>query len=344
MAGIPILGASVSLEGAQAATTTDEKGQFHFSVNAGGSQKLSVRRLGFEPVTSDISIVPGRSIGDLIIRMPAAPTLLSPVLVSGTRGVYTGRLAGYYKRLERRSIGYFISRDQIDRKSYRSLSQLLRTVPGINAFPLNTGGSTVRIRERQCRPLVWLDGVPMPAGEVDLDAIPVSTLHGIEVYSGSTTTPQDFATSGSTTCGSIVLWSRGRDTDPLPRPVREAMNLEQMVAGQEVFPADEVTQRASLVDRGALDVTYPAELVHERLIGFVLMQYVVDEHGVVEPESISVVSSTHPLFSASAARALRGAVYKPATRAGKPVRQVVLQPFSFVPNGGKNIPDERRDQ
>ena len=334
--GIPIAGASVSIAGTQAATATDEKGQFHLTVIASGPQKVVVRRLGFQVVSSDIAVVAGQPVRDLVIRMTAAPSLLNPVVVSATRGAYTGRLAGYYQRLERRSAGYFISRDEIDKKSYRNLSQLLKRIPGINAFPLKTGGSTVRIREQQCRPLVWLDGVPMPAADVDLDAFPVSTLHGIEVYNGAFSTPQDFATSGSTTCGSIVLWSRGRDTDPLPRRSREPMDLNELVASKKVFTADEVDQRASLVDSSAVAAVYPAELVRDGLGGFVLMQYVVDEKGFIEPETVSIVSSNHPLFSTAAALALKNATYHAAIKSGKPVRQLLLQPFNFVPLGGKN--------
>jgi TonB family protein len=335
-AGIPIAGANVSVAGTAVATITDEKGHFRVSIPATGQQKLSVRRLGFQPVSSDINVVAGQSLRDVTIRMTPSASMLNPVLVSAARGAYSGRLAGYYQRLERRSAGYFISRDQIDKKSYRNLSQMLRNVPGINAFPLKTGGSAVRIRQRQCRPLVWLDGVPMPAAEVDLDAFPVSTLHGIEVYSGSGSTPQDFATSGSTACGSIVLWSRGRDTDPLERRAREPMDLEQLVTAQKVFPADQVDQRASLIDVNALAVTYPAELLPQGVSGYVMMQYVVDEKGAIEPETISVVSSSHPLFSAAAALALKNASYRPAMKAGAAVRQVVLQPFNFAPHGAKN--------
>jgi TonB family protein len=333
--GNPIDGATVSIVGSATTVSTDEKGHFHL-VSPPGAQKLSARRLGFQPVTTDINVAGGQQLRDLTIRMPAVASMLNPVLVSATRGAYTGRLAGYYQRLERRSAGYFIPRDEIDRKSYRNLSQLLRNVPGINAFPLKTGGSTVRIRERQCRPLVWIDGVPMPAADVDLDAIPVSTLHGIEVYSGTFATPQDFATSGSTACGSVVLWSRGRDTDPLPRRQREPMELENLIAGEKIFPADKVDTRASLVDPDALAVTYPAELIPDDLTGFVLMQYVVDEKGAIEPATISVVSSSHPLFSAAAALALRNAAYHPAMKGGNPVRQVILQPFNFMPRGSKN--------
>jgi hypothetical protein len=334
--GIPIGGANVSILGVQGSAITDDRGHFRVMIPGVGQQKISVRRLGFQPVISEINVIAGQSVRDVTLRMQPAPSMLNPVVVSATRGAYSGRLAGYYQRLERKSAGYFIPRDEIDRKSYRNLSQLLRNVPGINAFPLRTGGSTVRIRERQCRPLVWLDGVPMPAGEVDLDAFPVSTLHGIEVYSGSNSTPQDFATSGSTACGSILLWSRGRDTDPLERRAREPMDLENLVAAQKVFSADQVDQRVSLVDPNALAVMFPAELIGDGLNGSVLMQYVVNEKGAIEPETISIVSSSHPLFSAAAALALKSATYHPAMKGGNAVRQVVLQPFNFVPRGGKN--------
>jgi TonB family protein len=341
-AGLPIGGATISLAGTQLATTTDEKGHFRLSLPVSGPQKLAIKRLGFQPVLQSLGVVEGQSIRDVTIRMTPVAAMLNPVLVSASKVVYSGRLAGYYQRLERRSAGYFIDRETIDKKSYRNLSQLLRNVPGMNAFPLKTGGSTVRIRERQCRPLVWIDGVPMPAGEVDLDAFPVSTLHGIEVYSGSAATPQDFAIAGPTACGSIILWSRGRDTDPLPQRQREPMDLAAMIAAGKVFAADQVDQRASLVDSSLVSVTYPVELVANGLSGVVLIQYVVNEKGFIEPETISVVSSSHPLFSSAAALALKQASYKPAMKAGKAVRQVVLQPFNFVPYGSRNTSEISR--
>jgi TonB family protein len=255
--------------------------------------------------------------------------------VRAVQGTYTGRLAGYYTRLQRRSGGYFISRDEIDRKSYRNLSQLLRNVPGINAFPMKSGGGTVRMREQQCRPLIWLDGVPMPAAEVDLDAFPVSSLHGIEAYPGHSNTPQDFLISGGLGCGTIALWSRGADTDPLIRRGKQPLDLEKLITLQKAFSSEQVDQRASLLDPDALTVMYPPELVADGLAGTVLVEYVVDATGGIERESISVVSSSHPLFSAAVILALKNVSYHPAIKAGNAVRQIVQQPFSFLPNSGR---------
>ena len=331
--GTAIAGATVSLAGTSTNVATDEDGRFNLTVPAAAGFTLSVRRLGFAPTSREITMTQGNPLRDLTIQMAPLPSLLSPVLVNATRGAYKGRLAGYYQRLERKSGGYFISRTAIDKKSYKNLSQLLRVVPGINAFPLKSGGSTVRMRTRQCRPLVWMDGVPMPTGEVDLDAFPVSTLHGVEVYPATANTPQDFVLNGTPSCGTIVLWSRGGDTDPVIRKGRKPFDLEQMILAHKAFSADSVDQRATLVSAGSLAALYPAELLSEGATGSVLVEYVVDSEGAVEPETISIVSSTHPLFSAAVILAVRRAAYNPAIRSGTPVRQVVLQPFSFFPAG-----------
>lgn len=332
-AGTPIAGATVALAGTSTNVTTDEDGRFILTAPAAGGFTLSVRRLGFAPASRELVTSPGQPLRDVTIRMTPVPNLLSPVLVNATRGAYKGRLAGYYQRLERRAGGYFIPRNAIDRKSHKNLSQLLRVVPGINAFELKTGGSTVRMRTRQCRPLVWMDGVPMPTAEVDLDAFPVSTLHGVEVYPANASTPLDFVLNGAPGCGTIVLWSRGPDTDPLLRKSRKPFDLEQMILAHKAFSADSVDQRAVLAGEGSLAAVYPAELLSEGATGSVLVEYVVDASGTVEPETISIVSSTHPLFSAAVIFAVKRAPYKPAMKNGAAVRQVVLQPFSFFPGG-----------
>ena len=331
--GTPIVGASVSVAGTGITAATDEDGRFHLTPTAAGGFTLSVKRLGFAPASREMSVSPGQNLRDVTIQLTPVASLLNPVLVSATRGAYKGRLAGYYQRLERRSGGYFIPRNAIEKKGHKNLSQLLRTVPGINAFALKSGGGTVRMRSRTCRPLVWMDGVPMPAGEVDLDAFPVSTLHGVEVYPAASNTPQDLVLGGTPGCGTIALWSRGPDTDPVQRKEKKLQDLENLILTHKAFPADSVDRRATLADERALVPVYPAELLSEGATGSVLVEYVVDARGVVEPETISVVSSTHPLFSAAVILAVKRATYNPAIKGSTPVRQVVLQPFSFFPSG-----------
>ena len=57
--------------------------------------------------------------------------------------------------------------------------------------------------------------------------------------------------------------------------------------------------------------------------------YVVDTIGRVDTTTIQVRQSDHPLFSESVRTALGEALFRPAKRAGKPVRQLVQQRFNF---------------
>jgi outer membrane biosynthesis protein TonB len=50
----------------------------------------------------------------------------------------------------------------------------------------------------------------------------------------------------------------------------------------------------------------------------------------VEPGTLGIISSSHPLFADAVRRAVAVAVFTPALRAGKPVRQLVHQPFEFT--------------
>ena len=263
--------------------------------------------------------------------MSPLPQNLNPVLVQANHVEYRGRLAGYYQRMQRRSGGHFVSREEIDRKSFQTLSQLLMSVPGINAVSLRTGGGAVRMRGRGCRPMVWLDGMPMSAAEVDLDAFPPSTIQGIELYPGSATAPADFVANGPSGCGTILLWSRGPDTDPPARAQARNIDLDSLVESLKVFSADQVEKPAKAIGRESFDVTYPPELFAAGVGGSVFVEFVVDVTGRVEADTYSTVSSSHPLFSRAVNRAVQEMTYTPAMKDGKPVRQAVQQPFTFVP-------------
>src|SRR5690349_18359619 len=245
-AGVAVFGAEVTIASAATHAFTDEQGVFHLVGIPVGSAALSVRRMGFAPYTAAVSLTDANQrVEDLRVMLAVLPSVLTPVLVSSQRVNYTGRLAGYYQRLEKRNSGYFITRDQIDRENPRTLSQLLLHVPGITPAKGRAGAQGIRMRGRLCWPLVWIDGTPMPAGDVDLDAFAPQTIHGIELYLGSTTAPARFILGQvDNSCGTIVLWSRGPDTDPITSVPRPAVDLDALVASLSVFAADQVDSRA----------------------------------------------------------------------------------------------------
>ena len=74
---------------------------------------------------------------------------------------------------------------------------------------------------------------------------------------------------------------------------------------------------------------YPSALAQARVEGRVVAEFVVDTTGRVELDSFHALESTNPVFTAAVEAALSGLRYRPATIDGKPVRQIVQQPFVF---------------
>jgi TonB family protein len=333
--GIPIVDVEVSAVGSKSLSYTDDRGEFRLDGLPPGQVTLRARRLGFNPTTLGIDVAQGEA-GNHRVSLRLSPIALDlqRVVVHAKRVNYTGRLAGYYERLERHSSGYFITRDQIDRDNSRMLSQVLQSVPAVRGQKIKGGGMGVRLRGRSCFPLIWIDGMPMPSADVDLDAFPSSSIQGIELYLGSTTAPLRYtANRDQSSCGTILLWSRGPDTDPVISPVRRGWDLDKMVASLSIFTADQVDRRAQLDSGHQINVTYPAPLYAARVNGTVTAEFVVDTTGRVEDGSFGIVSSTNPLFSEAVRQAVQGATYTPAIRHGMRVRQVVQQPFDFTTHG-----------
>jgi TonB family protein len=77
------------------------------------------------------------------------------------------------------------------------------------------------------------------------------------------------------------------------------------------------------------DPRYPPALREIGMEGAVQLAYVVDTLGVVEPGSVTVVSSDHPLMTDAVRLALAGARYLPGRNRGQPVRTKVRQTVRF---------------
>ena len=329
-ARLPLVGVEIVVDGTPLRTESDAKGEFRIAGIPIGAAVLRARRLGFIPSQLRVEVSDAGP-ASVSVRLTAVAAMLEPVVVRAGRMNYTGRLAGYYQRLERKSAGVFITREQIDQENPRMLKQLLQHVPGIREVRGRGASTGIRMRGRGCWPLVWMDGVPMPAGEVDLDSFPPHTIQGIELYLGSTTAPARYTyTQDVSACGTILIWSRGPDTDPINPPPAPVSELERLVASASVFTPDQVDRQAVLDERRPLELSFPPALFAAKTRGLVVAEFVIDTLGHVESETIGIVSSTHPLFTSAVKSALANATYVPAVKKGHVVRQIVQQPFDFV--------------
>jgi protein TonB len=95
------------------------------------------------------------------------------------------------------------------------------------------------------------------------------------------------------------------------------------------FNADQVERQVSVL-AGAPAPNYPEALRAAGVEGRVLAQFVVDERGMVESDSVRFVQSDNSLFEASVRNVLKRMRFAPAEIGGKKVRQLVQMPFVFT--------------
>ena len=329
--GTAISGAEVSWRGSSVRLETDDRGEFKLAKVPAGSMTLRVRRIGFRPDTLQLMVLAGETV-PLEMTIHRLAFQLQPVLVVGHRNL-TGRMAGFYQRKDR-GMGHYVTRDEIERRNPPNLTDMFRMIPGARVDSRG-GRNQIRFRGSQCAPLTWLDGTPLFAGEFDLDAISPRSVEGMEIYSGPSSVPTEFLGTRaiSSSCGTILLWSRQGELRPKKRKgPSPASQIAMMVDGKGVFTADQVDVPAHQ-DIGKKTVpVYPDSLYEAAVPGQVVAEFVVDITGEVNIDSFNVVSTTDPAFTESVRRALKDANFLPAIKGGYPVMQVVHQPFNFVPD------------
>ncbi len=90
-----------------------------------------------------------------------------------------------------------------------------------------------------------------------------------------------------------------------------------------------VEERPAMVPNSCQSPQYPLQLRQARVEGRVLLRFVVDESGRVDPASMAVVSATHSRFESPARQAMATCRFRPARMADRAVRVTVMAPVDF---------------
>jgi protein TonB len=145
---------------------------------------------------------------------------------------------------------------------------------------------------------------------ITLTEIP-TTIPPIDLSAPATPDPGtgvvDFGPPGSTTLGGRGI-PAARDT------------------GSGTWNASETLMRVISVIRPR----YPEPLRNAGVSGHVLVQFVVDTTGRVEPRSAKIIESTHDLFSRAVLDVVGGLRFRPTEVNGRKVRALAEMPFEFV--------------
>jgi hypothetical protein len=163
---------------------------------------VRVRRLGYR-ANGPLRVRPDTA-PPLNFILQVLPTDIEGIIVDGSIDDSKGRLDEFYEHKRRSRFGYFFERPEIERRSPAHVSELLRTLRGVQLSPTGTVGNRVLLRG--CRPMVWLNGLRVPEAELDDVAHP-DEVAALEVYVSMTGMPARFVDLVGK-CGAVVVWTR----------------------------------------------------------------------------------------------------------------------------------------
>lgn len=113
------------------------------------------------------------------------------------------------------------------------------------------------------------------------------------------------------------------------RTERRVRRADDVAATPDTVYSESQVDRPVRLKLPFTNPAYPDEQRAAGVSGEVLMQFVVDTLGQVEPGSLRVLKSDHENFTAAVRRALETAMFQPATKQGHKVRQLAQEPFVF---------------
>ena len=128
-------------------------------------------------------------------------------------------------------------------------------------------------------------------------------------------------------CATRTASATGRKYRPDPMAISRAS--ARLAAGDSgPFFEFEVEKPVRVMPHSAFPA-YPPVLKTAGREGEVFAQFVVDREGRAVPHSFKVLRSRHPLFSQAVQEVLPRLRFTPAQLSGRPVLQIVQQPFTF---------------
>ena len=203
--GDPVWSAAVSLapgpSGMRGRGTriTSEEGGFLFRDVPPGSYRLYVTAPGYQRMTDTLQ-VEGEENLELLLRLSVDPIRLEPIVVSAKRDAPFRR--GFENRRRNRT-GFLVTREEIEARNPRLLTELLNRVPGGIVLSTPPFGYTLFLRG-QCRPGIWVDGLKVPFVESIDQIVSPQHVEAVEVYHGYEL-PVEF---GVDPCGGVLIWTR----------------------------------------------------------------------------------------------------------------------------------------
>jgi hypothetical protein len=214
----PVVGAELLVPSLNLTARTDSLGRYRLTGLSAGTHSLVIRKVGYEPVSSRMTLVSDDTLEFNVKMRPTATTLAESRV---TASASPTRLAAFEER-RKQGFGTFITSEVFEKNPDLALSSVLPgRLPGIRYD--NERGKMVAISTRsRCRVQVILDGVAVYSGNddarggrgeepFDLNTLQTRYILAIEYYSPATTPLQYRGTAAGkhgSACGTLIVWTR----------------------------------------------------------------------------------------------------------------------------------------
>ncbi|MBL0172712.1 MAG: energy transducer TonB [Gemmatimonadaceae bacterium] len=194
-----------------------------------------------------------------------------------------------------------------------------------------TASPPERIAPPEEHPLTW---VPIPPPPV-LPSPPID-----RVFQNTSSSPSAYGTPSLTTVIDIPIGlpaidlngpaTQSTDFSGGPRGMPDGSGHSNAIGSGEAgtYSAEQV-EKPVVLRPGARVPVYPDVLRSMGLSGTVVVEFVVDTLGRVEPTSLQTLQADHDLFSVAVGRVVPTLRFIPAEVSGRKVRQRVRLPFRF---------------
>lgn len=208
--GAPIQNVAIRIANSPLIAFTDAEGRFYLQQMPIGVYTLEAIHISYSPVKTRVDV--GDQDINAEIKLSPAAIALEPIIVT----TFSKRLerVGFYER-QKRGVGTFLGRKQIDAMNVSRASDLLRNVPSARLIPLpprRQNPQNATLGRGGCRFKFIVDGTRTLA-DFEMDFLSAHAIEGVEVYSGLAEVPAIFRAAstpeaGSPLCGVVAIWTK----------------------------------------------------------------------------------------------------------------------------------------
>lgn len=188
--GNPAKGARVAVEADDAVVNTETDGTFILNGLRLGTRRLTIRKIGFEPVERAVDI-PSDGLMGLNLELGKSVSVLKSIVVRAVRDFGLQRV-GF---AQRKGVvpGSFIAPEDIALRNGPRLSTLMQTVP---------------LMKRPGCTRIFIDGFLQPVGDPD-EYLSGAEIGAVEFYGTGFVPPEFFSSMPSgRPCKAIIVWTR----------------------------------------------------------------------------------------------------------------------------------------